>query len=122
MNILQNLGIEVISQSKKEVILEIKISDKHLQPYGIMHGGMNTILAETAASIGANLNMEDGFVGVGVDVNTHHLQPVKSGILQTVASPIRIGNNTQVWQVITHKKNSTENTSFSTITIQKIKR
>lgn len=122
MNLLENLGIKVIEQKRNKVVLEMSIEDKHLQPHKIMHGGVNAVLAETAASIGANLNInEDGYAAVGVDIMTHHLNPIKQGIVVTEATPVRIGNTIQTWQACTHLKDSAINDSLSTITLKKVK-
>ncbi|WP_125762894.1 PaaI family thioesterase [Companilactobacillus hulinensis] len=122
MNLLENLGIETVEQNKNRVTLKMKVEDKHLQPYKIMHGGINAVLAETAASIGANLNIsEPDEVAVGVDISTHHLNTVKDGVINAEAMPIKIGYNIQVWQVITHPEGSSINNSMSTVTLKKVK-
>lgn len=121
MNLLENLGIEATDQSKTRVILKMKVEDKHMQPYQIMHGGISTVLAETAASIGANLNIEeDDAVAVGVDIMTHHLNPVKEGTLVTEATPVRVGNSIQTWTVTTHLEGHAISTSLSTVTLKKV--
>lgn len=121
MNLLDNLGIEVTDQSKTRVVLKMKIEDKHMQPHKIMHGGISAVLAETAASMGANLNIEDdGYVAVGVDIMTHHLNPVKEGVLVTEATPVRVGNSIQTWTVTTHLEGHAISTSLSTVTLKKV--
>lgn len=121
MNLLENLGIQVVDQGKTRVVLKMKIEDKHMQPYKIMHGGISTVLAETAASIGANLNIdEDDKVAVGVDIMTHHLNPVKDGVIVTEATPVRVGNTIQTWTVTTHLEGHAINTSLSTVTLKKV--
>ena len=45
----------------------MEIDEKSHQPYGYVHGGMNAVLVETAASIGANHILE-GSVAMGLDV------------------------------------------------------
>lgn len=121
MNLLENLGIQVVDQGKTRVVLKMKVEDKHMQPYKIMHGGISTVLAETAASIGANLNIdEDDKVAVGVDIMTHHLNPVKDGVIVTEATPVRVGNTIQTWTVTTHLEGHAINTSLSTVTLKKV--
>ncbi len=51
MNLLENLGIKTIILQKDYVKLELPITAKLLQPYGLVHGGINAVLAETAASL-----------------------------------------------------------------------
>ncbi|KRL67025.1 PaaI family thioesterase [Companilactobacillus versmoldensis] len=121
MNLLENLGIKVSDQSKTRVILKMEIAAKHMQPYKLMHGGISAVLAETAASIGANLNIEDDeHVAVGVDITTHHLNPVKDGVLVTEATPVKVGNVIQTWTITTHLEGHAINTSLSTVTLKKV--
>lgn len=114
-NLLETLGIKQVSVSKNNVIISLNITDAIKQPYGIVHGGINAVLAESAASIGGNENLDDAHVAVGLDVHTHHLKPAATGQLVATATPIRIGRTTQVWQVETRVGETL--TSFSTVTL-----
>ena len=70
------------------------------QPYGLLHGGANAVLAETVASAAANYCIEDpSLVAVGVELNVNHLKAVKEGEIEAKASPLHIGKKTQVWQI-----------------------
>ncbi|KRL38301.1 PaaI family thioesterase [Liquorilactobacillus uvarum] len=101
MNLLENLDIKVECRSAQKTIVSLKVSDAIKQPYGFVHGGINTVLAETAASIAANCAASDDQIAIGISVNTNHLAPVSNGILNAVAKPIRIGRSLQVWHVDT---------------------
>src|SRR5699024_2689281 len=118
MDLIEYLGIKSIISSKDKVILSLNVTDKVQQPFGVLHGGINSVLAETAASIGANLNLSHGHA-VGVNISTNHLKSVTSGKLTVEATPLRIGKKIQVWQANTFddKNNLTSN---STITLTNI--
>ena len=49
MNLIEYLGIKSIISSKDKVILSLNVTDKVQQPFGVLHGGINSVLAETAA-------------------------------------------------------------------------
>lgn len=117
-NLLETLGIRQLSLTKNKIILALTISDAHLQPYGILHGGVNAVMAETAASLGANANLDDAHVAVGVDITTHHLRAVKAGTLTATATPVNIGHTLQVWQVNTTVNNQLTSTSTVTLMVQ----
>lgn len=118
MDLIEYLGIKSIISSKDKVILSLNVTDKVQQPFGVLHGGINSVLAETAASIGANLNLSHGHA-VGVNISTNHLKSVTSGKLTVEATPLRIGKKIQVWQANTFDdKNNL--TSSSTITLTNI--
>ncbi|AOT57204.1 PaaI family thioesterase [Weissella soli] len=117
MNVLEYLDIKTIKATTAETIVELKITDNVKQPYGIVHGGVNALLAETAASIAANVDLDHtSQVAVGVDVHSHHLKAVSHGTIQAIATPIKRGRRLQTWQVTTLEIESGQETSFSTIT------
>ena len=107
MNALDFLSINSELVSTEKVILTMTIEDKHLQPYGMMHGGVNALLIETATSMGANVSLDTtNQVAVGIDIQVNHLKPAIIGdILTIIAMPDHIGKTTQVWQAeITNQK------------------
>lgn len=118
MNIIELLGLKTTLLSSEKTIVEVAVSQKLMQPFGIVHGGINALLAETAASLGANEVLTDNLVPVGVDIQTHHLKPVTQGVLVATATPISIGHTLQVWSVMIHEKNTNTLTSTSTVTLK----
>ncbi|ALS36575.1 uncharacterized protein (TIGR00369 family) [Enterococcus rotai] len=99
MHLLDYLTIETTEKSKEKVVLTMKIADFHKQPYGILHGGMNGILIETACSLGANEQFsEENAYAVGVDLQVNHLKSVAEGVLTVIAQPNHTGGSLQVWE------------------------
>lgn len=117
-NLIELLGIKFNQIKESEVIISLKVTDAVKQPYGILHGGINAVLAETAASLGANENLPKNQIAVGVDINTHHLKTVKKGTLITKATPIHIGQHIQTWYTETTLGQNL--TSVSTITLSNV--
>ena len=118
MNLLQYLGLKIQTVTVNQVIISINVTDQLKQPFGIVHGGINATLAETAASLGANAwltNNDRHQVATGVDINTHHLRAVKTGVLKAVATPLKLGQRIQTWQVQTF--NDDQITSNSTVSL-----
>ncbi|WP_431815027.1 PaaI family thioesterase [Limosilactobacillus portuensis] len=118
MNLLQYLGIKIQTVTVNQVIISINVTDQLKQPFGIVHGGINATLAETAASLGATAwltNNDRHQVATGVDINTHHLRAVKTGVLKAVATPLKLGQRIQTWQVQTF--NDDQITSNSTVSL-----
>lgn len=118
MNTLELFDISTVSASSELVILTMPITDKTKQPYGILHGGISAMFAETAASIGANAALtEQGRVAVGVDLQIHHLNAATSGQLQAKATPLHIGNRIQTWQVAITEVSAAKDIAFATVTL-----
>ncbi|MGX7042739.1 PaaI family thioesterase [Leuconostoc holzapfelii] len=117
MNIIELLGLKTTVLSAKKMVVTVTVSEQLLQPYGLVHGGINALLAETAASQGANAALPDGQVAVGVGIETHHLAPVTHGELVATATPITVGHRIQVWSVSIHESQTNTLTSTSTVTL-----
>ncbi|HEX3948010.1 MAG TPA: PaaI family thioesterase [Acidimicrobiales bacterium] len=93
------LGIETVEVSPDRVELRLPVTWKVHQPYGILHGGVSALLAESAASIGGAVSVAPGQQVVGVELNASHLRPMTEGTLIAVATPVRKGRTIQVWDI-----------------------
>jgi 1,4-dihydroxy-2-naphthoyl-CoA hydrolase len=93
------LGIETVQAGPDRVEMQVAVDERLHQPYGILHGGISALLAETAASFGAGLAAPPGHYVVGIELNASHLRPMREGVLTAVATPIRVGRTVQVWEI-----------------------
>lgn len=77
------------------------VDERTHQPFGILHGGMSIVLAETLGSVASTLLLSDepGAHAVGVEVGGSHLRSVKSGRVRGVCRAIRTGRNMHFWQI-----------------------
>lgn len=104
MNLLEHLDIQIKQTTPEQVELALMVRDIHKQPFGIMHGGMNGVLIETACSLGANQNVKSNEYCAGVDLQVNHLRAVTSGELTIRAIPDKVGRTIQVWQATVYQK------------------
>lgn len=97
---VDHIGIEFTEITPNSLKARMPVDHRTKQPYGILHGGASAALAETVASVAANmtLNTEEK-IAVGLDINTSHLKMAKSGFVTAEATPIQLGKKIQVWQV-----------------------
>ncbi|MGC1420006.1 MAG: PaaI family thioesterase [Acidimicrobiales bacterium] len=93
------LGVKIVEATPDKVVMSIDVGPKVFQPYGILHGGVSALLAESAASFGGALNIESGQLVVGTELNCSHLRSMSSGTLTATATPIRTGRRVQVWGI-----------------------
>ncbi|MGH2753766.1 MAG: PaaI family thioesterase [Actinomycetota bacterium] len=94
------LGVEIVAASTDEVVFELDVTPKVHQPFGILHGGVSAVLAESTASVGAYLNCDpETQYAVGVDLNITHLRPKRDGRLRATARPVRKGRSVHVWSI-----------------------
>lgn len=105
--LLESLGIEVISLDKQLVILTMPVDHRTRQPAGFLHGGASVALAETAASIGAILQVDpEKFNVFGIEINANHVKSKRDGLVTAKANPVHIGKTTMVWEInITDENN-----------------
>jgi 1,4-dihydroxy-2-naphthoyl-CoA hydrolase len=94
------MGITFVRATADEVVAEWTVGPQHLQPYGIVHGGVYSGVIETLASVGAALAaLRNGSGVVGLENHTTFLRAVRSGRLEATATPLTRGRRTQVWEV-----------------------
>ncbi|MFB6346267.1 MAG: PaaI family thioesterase [bacterium] len=97
--LIDTLGIEIETIREDKVVVSLDVTARHHQPAGFMHGGISLVLAETAASIGADTSTDEDVNVFGMEINANHLKPFKTGRLRAVAEPLHRGNSTHVWEV-----------------------
>jgi Uncharacterized protein, possibly involved in aromatic compounds catabolism len=120
MSLLDDMGITVVEQGRHKVVLQMDLTEEHLQMENNKEGVINAMLSETAASIGANLNVEKENSATILSVSLHNLNGLKLGRLVVEAISVRSGENVQTWQATTHYDKSAISNSLSTITLKKI--
>lgn len=98
----KGLGIEYVETKPERVVMTMPVDVRHQQPLGYLHGGVNVVLAESVATVGAWLNCPPGKVAFGSEINASHLRPKRSGTLTAVGTPIQVGRTNQVWEVQIH--------------------
>src|SRR5579871_1310856 len=83
------MGVHFILATADEVIAELEVGLQHLQPYGIVHGGVHAGIIEATASVGAALAaLPRGQSVVGLENSTSFLNAVRAGRLRVVARPL----------------------------------
>jgi 1,4-dihydroxy-2-naphthoyl-CoA hydrolase len=98
--VTKDLGVEFVELGPSLVMATMPIDERHLQPFGYLHGGVSVVLAESVASMGAFLNCPPGKGAFGSEINASHLRPKRAGgSLRAVGTPVHAGKRNQVWQV-----------------------
>ena len=98
------LEIKATAISSDSLTASMPITEKVLQPYGILHGGASVVLAESVGSVASALIINtETHNAVGLEVNANHLRPGKLGSsVEAVCIPIHIGRTTHVWDIKIH--------------------
>lgn len=95
----KSMGLCFIKAARNEFVAEIKIDERHLQPLGIVHGGVYASMIETVCSTGAALYVfSEGKSAVGLENITSFLRAVRSGTLRCTARPVVTGRRSHLWE------------------------
>ena len=96
---VHHLGIEFLEVGDDFIRARVPVDARTIQPYGLLHGGVSVVLAETLGSCGAAYCAPPGERVVGLDINANHLKGTTSGWVTGIARPVHIGRSTQVWAI-----------------------
>ena len=96
---VSHLGIEFVEVGDDFLRARVPVDERTRQPFGLLHGGVSVVLAETLGSVGAYHASPEGHRGVGLDINANHLRAATSGWVTGTARPVHIGRTTHVWQI-----------------------
>ena len=96
---VSHLGIEFLEVGDDFIRARVPVDARTIQPYGLLHGGVSVVLAETLGSCGAAYCAPAGQRVVGLDINANHLKGTSSGWVTGTTRPVHIGRSTQVWAI-----------------------
>ena len=96
---LESLGVEFIEIGDDFLRARVPVDKRTIQPYGLLHGGVSVVLAESLGSSGAHFSSPEGHRAVGLDINANHLRSARSGWVTGTTRPVHRGKTTQVWQI-----------------------
>jgi 1,4-dihydroxy-2-naphthoyl-CoA hydrolase len=96
----EEIGIEWIDLDPDNARARIKVEERHLQPFGIVHGGVFASLAESLCSAATySAVAEEGMVAMGQANDTTFLRPATAGHVTATAHTRHRGRTTWVWDV-----------------------
>lgn len=94
----QKMGIELLEASPTRLVARMPV-EGNTQPFGLLHGGANVVLAESLGSIGTALHAGPDRMTVGVDINATHHKSARSGFVTGVATAISLGKTMCSYQI-----------------------
>ena len=98
--LISHLDIIFTYADENTLRAEMPVTQKVMQPMGIMHGGASLALAETVGSAGSFLHIDiTKQTAVGLQVSGNHIGSATSGKVIAEAKLTHKGNTTHVWDV-----------------------
>lgn len=103
------LGLQLDESGPDRVTAHLDVGDDHLQPYGLVHGGVFAAIAESVASVGAALAVGHGGHPergvVGLENHTSFLRAGRRGDrIVAEAVPRHAGRRAQSWTVVMRRQ------------------
>jgi uncharacterized protein (TIGR00369 family) len=96
----EEIGTEWLDFDPDNARARIAVERRHLQPFGIVHGGVYTTLAESICSAATyNAVRDDGMVAMGHSNDTTFLRSIGEGTITATARTRHRGRTTWVWDV-----------------------
>ncbi len=97
---IEHLGIEFVDVGDDWISAKMPIDARTIQPYGLLHGGVSVVLAETLGSAAAHHCVDNtAFLAVGVQVSANHVRGVRDGHVHAIARPLHIGRTIHLWEI-----------------------
>jgi uncharacterized protein (TIGR00369 family) len=98
--VMKTLGIEIVEYTPERVVATMPVTPKTHQPFGIMHGGVSVVIAETVASAGSYQFIDPStHYAVGLEINANHIRSQRDGIVKAIGTPVHVGRTTLVWDI-----------------------
>ncbi len=94
----ERMGIELLEASAERVVARMPVEGNR-QPFGLLHGGANVVLAESIGSIAAAIH-GNGRVPVGLDISATHHRAVTEGWVTGVAQAISLGRTIAAYEIV----------------------
>ena len=103
-DLAEKMGIEILELSAEKAVATMPV-EGNTQPFGLLHGGANVVLAESLGSVGTHLHAGPTRRIVGIEISASHHKSATSGVVTAVATAVTLGKTLCTYNVeITNDK------------------
>ncbi|MFM7355508.1 MAG: PaaI family thioesterase [Actinomycetota bacterium] len=100
----KKMGIEITEASPQRLVGRMPV-EGNTQPFGLLHGGANVVLAESLGSVGTHLHAGPSRRIVGIEISASHHKSATEGYVTAVATAVTLGKTLCTYNVeITNEK------------------
>jgi uncharacterized protein (TIGR00369 family) len=93
------VGLSFVEVSAERVVGTMPV-DGNRQPYGLLHGGANAVLAEALGSTVAALNAGPDKMTLGFELSCTHHRGIREGVVTGTAVPLHVGRGTITTEIV----------------------
>ncbi|MGQ0573442.1 MAG: PaaI family thioesterase [Pseudonocardia sp.] len=95
----ERMGIELLTTTLDEVVGRMPVAGNR-QPFGLLHGGANAVLAETLGSVLSALNVLPERFPVGLELACTHHGSATDGFVTGTARLVHLGRSTSTSEIV----------------------
>ena len=100
----KKMGIEITEASPQRLVGRMPV-EGNTQPFGLLHGGANVVLAESLGSVGTHLHAGPSRRIDGIEISASHHKSATEGYVTAVATAVTLGKTLCTYNVeITNDK------------------
>jgi len=100
----KKMGIEITEASPQRLVGRMPV-EGNTQPFGLLHGGANVVLAESLGSVGTHLHAGPSRRIVGIEISASRHKSATEGYVTAVATAVTLGKTLCTYNVeITNDK------------------
>jgi uncharacterized protein (TIGR00369 family) len=89
----EHMSMQLVSIEVDKALIELEASRSHLQPYGMVHGGVVATLIDTATFWAAFMRIPEDAGMVNIDLKLNYLKSFQEGLLRATGTTIRSGQS-----------------------------
>jgi 1,4-dihydroxy-2-naphthoyl-CoA hydrolase len=95
----ERMGIKITEWDPERVVGTMPVACNR-QPFGLLHGGANAVLAETLGSSAAALWSLPGRIPLGLELSCTHHRAATDGELTGICTPLRRGRTVATYEIV----------------------
>ncbi|HEY7826524.1 MAG TPA: PaaI family thioesterase [Candidatus Acidoferrales bacterium] len=95
-NTAKQFGFDVAVAERGRVVMRLRVSARHRQAHGVVHGGVLAALVDTAGGLATYMALPKGSRAATVEMKINFLESVESGTLLADARVVRLGRHIAV--------------------------
>jgi uncharacterized protein (TIGR00369 family) len=93
------MGLELLEAGREQVVGRLPVAGNR-QPFGLLHGGANGVLAETLGSVLSSLHVMPERFPVGLELACTHHGSATDGFVTGTARLVHIGRTTSTSEIV----------------------
>jgi uncharacterized protein (TIGR00369 family) len=95
-NTARQFGFRLAVAEPGRVILRMRVSERHMQVHGVVHGGILAALADTAGGLATYMAVPRGRRVATIEMKINYLEAVEGGTVEAEARVVRRGRHIAV--------------------------